>query len=257
MRKTVIGLLGITIGVPAALLGDHFVTGAPSWAWAVIATVVVVGGALIALLSDPIFHRLAPYGRRHGVVSTLVVFAVCGALGAAAWRAMLAWEDSGPSDEPPVIDTRMPVRLEWHREGNDLNVAVINLGTETVRDASLTLIDIRKRSNTGVFVEVPAFHRDGPFTETGLGLKGGVGFDDPPLLPDVRGIAGFLHLNEMGQIFFFRIGDDVLSLIPIPEPGIWRVTFKINGNAKLNNDFAELFFEWAGLGQPATPWFSN
>ena len=59
----------------------------------------------------------------------------------------------------------MPVRLEWRRESGGLNVAVINLGTKAVRDASLSVIDIRMRSTAGAFVEVPGFDRTGPFNE--------------------------------------------------------------------------------------------
>ena len=58
MRKAVIGALAVVLGVPAAMVGDRIVSGAPAEVSAPMASVVVLGGFVMFLLSD---HHVALY----------------------------------------------------------------------------------------------------------------------------------------------------------------------------------------------------
>jgi hypothetical protein len=240
VRKTSIGLIGVLLGVPIGLLGDRVMSGAPSWVWALIATAVVVGGAIMALLSDPVFQRIAPLGRKRRATVTLLVFIVCGTLGAAAWRLMLAWEETDPAraaigpsgaettSAPPA---QAPVTIDWMDDRFAWRIVVVTPPGLALARVKLFVTDVKVRSGEIYTHRLDWF----PFTETAVPASSpGPGI----VLPGQHEVFD-LVIPPMSDMDYIRFAGRTVT-----ESGEWELTLKCVWHDQLHPLMHKVRFSW-------------
>jgi hypothetical protein len=205
-----------------------------------------ISAAIIALafvgFSDPFYKRLSNPGDSP-VFSTLAVSVFGACATGAAWWFLEAW----PLGEPRV-------HLEWRPHPDVLAIAIVSDTTQTLRDVWVDVLDIRKRSAAGTYVEVPEIHGGSQFEKFSIsaGILSDV-YPDRPIVVRFVGMTPLFEDKQSARPTIWRVvtrnGDDVLAALEIPTPGIWRVTF---GEANVARQLTpHLYFEW-GKGRGAS-----
>jgi hypothetical protein len=146
------------------------------------------------------------------------------------------------------------VRLEWHQDAQGLHINASNCAADTIRDFRLFLVDVRKyQKEHNQFVEVPAFHTNGPFVElqlqapTNTNAIGGntTLFSGNPVRFD------FLHMDPGVVRFQGRTADASIDMRRIQESGIWQASLRCEAGDRRRNEY--LLFEWHDIAVPPRP----
>ena len=143
VRKVGIGLMMTVFGPVVALIGDHYTSGASNWVWAALATLSVLAGLSTVLISNPVGRLLSPLGRRHRLLSTVIVFLVCGLLGAAAWFSVLSQDPSHDYERPDVHVTEANLQIDYDENRKLVATAI-----------ALVVRNLGKRPATNVLVRM-------------------------------------------------------------------------------------------------------
>jgi hypothetical protein len=136
--------------------------------------------------------------------------------------------------------------LRWHQVNKALHVDVVNANAHTIRDFKLLLIDLKRLSSGGIFVEVPEFHSHGPFAPREL--TGGT----TTVFPDSPVMFPFLHGADPAMVTFQAMLDQQLQSFSIQEPGIWQAKF--SSRVGVGFDPALMYFQWRKDGPGPEPW---
>ncbi len=243
----------IAVGIYAVLnlflptIWEKVMSNAPDWAlpWILFGSTVICLG--IVAFSDPVYSRLTNPAS-FPVTSTLAFSGLVVALAASGWWFFVALPGSQPR-----------LRLEWHPTPDELGIAIMVETHHTLRDVWVEVIDIRKRSSSGDFVEVPELHGAGEFEK--FSISAGILSDVYPERPLVLRFVGVRDLTgeQLQRPVIWRVvarsGEDVLSALQIPSPGVWRVSFG-EANVAATQRTRHLYFEWIE-GKPLAPWEPN
>jgi hypothetical protein len=144
----------------------------------------------------------------------------------------------------PIIVTRR-VLIEWRRTTDGLHVEAFHPGRDVITGFALYVVDIRKRTDQGDFVQVRALHPGGAFTE--VQLVGG----SSELYHEDRVMFPLFTVAGSALTFQGKTKAQPLESFSIRQFGIWAVSFSAPDGIAVRPNV--LYFEWAE-GSPPRPW---
>jgi hypothetical protein len=211
---------------------------------------VVVPMLLLSLVSGLYWVWTQDWSERARILATGLAITTVSFVGARALGLLPFGLNQGRAEGTRKVNAH----LEWRADAKRLDIAVINDSSEILRHFEVRVVDIRRRSEGGEFVQTVDLHRSRTFNsflaghDNGLSNDLGDSYPDHPLLLrllsyETKYDSGLnrdtvVNWHEEAQ------GVDVaIQRIDIPDPGIWQITFEGEGAVHLPTP-CYLYFEW-------------
>lgn len=154
--------------------------------------------------------------------------------------------DAMASIKLPQIEIPKHISLKWKEFESGLDIEVISTWAEAIRNFELFVVDLRRRSSSGRFVDVPEYHQSGPFQQVKLHGASHLFCESPER-------QRFLKITPGGGLQLSGLTTSSPSFqLAIHTGGIWEVSLR-HASADHQHGSGKLCFEWTP-GTVPKPW---
>jgi hypothetical protein len=154
--------------------------------------------------------------------------------------------DAIASVRVPQFEIPKHISLKWKEYDAGLDVEVTSTWAEVIRNFSLFVVNLKRRSSSGKFVDVPEYHENGPFQEVKLHGSSSLYCESPDRRLFVKVTPGG------GLQFGGTTASNPSYQLAFHTGGIWEVSLR-HESAVHQHGSDKLHFEWTPGNLPV-PW---